>query len=166
MSQSLLGAVTGLYAAVQACFASTTAPDGSPVLALFGMPDQYQPQAMVAVLGAGGQHGVTRPTMGTNRSRELQIEIEVMFSVYVPGGQEAHGTCMTAIDTMIRQFEDYLRTSPNEKLGGACYDSWVSDIGALAPTIAYDPDSVQAGQPVPTGRVVETSTLVTAKIRY
>jgi hypothetical protein len=166
MTQSLLGAVTGLYAAVQACFASTVAPDGSPVLALFGMPDQYQPQCMVAVLGAGGQRGVTRPTMGTNRSRELMIEIEVMFSVYVEGGQEAHATCMTTMAALIRLFEEYMRTSPNEKLGGACYDSWVSDVGALAPTIAYDPDSVQAGQPVPTGRVVETSTVVTAKIRY
>lgn len=166
MSQSLVGALDGLYALCQSTYAASVAPgDGTPVYVSYGQPGQYEPQSIVAVMDVQGSQ-VTRPTLGTNRSRELQADMTVMFSVYTPGGNEAHKTSLDAVAVLIRLLEESIRLSPAEKLGGACYDSWVSAVQSIVGTVVYDPDSVAAGAPAPTGRVVEATVTVTAKIRY
>lgn len=162
MPQSLVGVLDGLYAACQTVYASTVAGDGSPVFVSLGDPGQYQPLAIVAVMDAAPSQNVTRPTLGTNRSRELAADISVMFSVYTPGGNEAHKTSLDLVATLIRQLEAYFQVSPNERMSDACRDSWVSGISGPTGSIVYDPNQTT----VPTGRVVEATATVTALIRY
>lgn len=166
MAESLMGTMDALYLACQTIYASTKAADGSPVFVSFGDPGQYQPDAIVAVMNGGTSQPIARPTLGTNRSRELPLEVAVMFSVYTPGGPEVYQTSLDAVTSMVRQLEDYLRISPNERLGGACRDSWVSALAGPTGTVVYDPASVQGQSPVVTGRVVEATATVTALIRY
>jgi hypothetical protein len=162
VTQSLVGVLDGLFAACQAAFLNSVAADGSPVAVFLGDPGQYQPQAIVAVTDCGPSQQVTRPTLGPSRSRELAAEVSVMISVYTPGGNEAHSMSLDQVATLIRLLEDYIRTSPNEKLGGACYDSWVSAVAGPVGSVAYDP----AQTDVATGRTVDATVTVTARIRY
>lgn len=165
MGQTLVGVLDGWYAAAQACFAASTAPDGTPVLVSFGQPGQYEPNAIVAVMDCVSSP-ISRPTLGTQRSRELLLDTTITFSVYVPGGNEAAQPAADSLSKLIRLFEEYVRLSPNEKLGGACYDSWISGIQGITGSVAYDPESVAAGSPAPMGRVYEAPITGTAKIRY
>lgn len=165
MAQSLTGTLDGLYAACVACYASSTAPDGSPVLVSYGDPGQYQPNAIVAVMDVQPSQ-IARPTLGTNRSRELALDATVMFSVYTAGGNEAHQSSLDSVTNLVRLLENYLRVQGNEQLSGGCRDSWVAAINGPNGTVVYDPESVAAGSPAPTGRVVEATATVTALIRY
>lgn len=165
MAQSLVGTLDGLYAACVACYATSTAPDGSPIYVSYGDPGQYQPNGIVAVMNCTNSP-IARPTLGTNRSREMSLETQVMVSVYTPGDQTAHQTSLDSVTTLVRLLENYLRVAGNENLSGGCRDSWVSAIEGPVGTVVYDPDSVQAGSPAATGRVVEATATVTALIRY
>jgi len=165
MTQTLIGVMTGVYTACQSLYASSTAPDGTPVLVSFGDPGQYQPSAIVAVMDVQPSQ-IARPTLGTNRSRELACELSVLFSVYTPGGPEAYAPCLTSVTALELALENYLRVSPNESFGGTCRDSWISAISGPTGSIAYDPESVRAGTPSVMGRVVELTATLTALIRY
>lgn len=166
MAQSLTGTLDGLYALCVSTYAASTAPgDGSPVLVSYGQPGQYEPQAIVAVMDVQPST-VTRPTLGTQRSRELALDVSVMFSVYTPGGNEAHVICLDAVANLIRLLENSIRVQGAETLSGGCRDSWVSGINGPTGQVVYDPESVQSGSPVPSGRVVEATATVTALIRY
>jgi hypothetical protein len=162
MVQSLTGVLDGLYAACQVAYIDSTADDGSPVAVYMGDPGQYQPQAIVAVTDCGPGQQIGRPTLGTSRSRELICETLIMISVYTPGGNEAHKSSLDQVTDLVRRFEDHIRVSPNEKLGGACYDSWVSALAGPVGSVAYDP----AEPTIVTGRTVDATMTVTAKIRY
>ncbi len=162
MAQSLVGVLDGLYAACLSAYASSVAADGSPVAVFLGDPGQYQPQAIVAVTDCAPGQQVTRPTMGTSRSREMQVETSVMISVYTPGGDEAHKTSLDQVATLIRILEEYLRTSPHEKLGGACYDSWVSALAGPVGSKVGDVDDPS----IVIGRTVDATVNVTARVRY
>jgi len=160
MAQSLLGVMDNLYAACKTIYATSKAPDGTEVLVSYGAPGNYLPNAIVAVMDAAPSQPVSRPTIGANRSRDMQAEIAVMFSVYVPGGNEAHQSALNCVLTLLRALETYFQTSPNEHLNGACRDAWVSSIAGPAGSVTKDQ------QDNATGRVVEATAYVTALIRY
>lgn len=164
MPQSIAGVVTNLHAACVALYAATSGTDDQPVLVTLGQPGQYQPNAIVAI-GMDMRLPITRPTMGTGRSREQTAEIDVVVSVYVPGGEEGQATAIAAALALQAQLETYLRTSPNESLSGACRDSWVS-AAQLANSVAYQQFDDPSSTPVPTGRITEITLTVTAAIRY
>ena len=67
---------------------------------------------------------VTRPTMGTNRSREETVETDVTFSVFMPGADEAQRDATERAYAMALQLDERLRSAPNEALSGACRDAW------------------------------------------
>lgn len=164
MTQSIAGAVVNLHAACVALYAGTTGTDNQPVLVTLGQPGQYQAYAIVAV-GMDLRLPVTRPTMGTGRSREQEAEIDVLASVYVPGGEEAQATAIAAALDLQEQLETWLRTSPNESLSGACRDSWVSN-ARIEPAIAWQQFDDPQTPPVAIGRVATNTITVTARIRY
>lgn len=166
MTASLMGTMDALYTACGTIFVASTAPDGSPVYVSYGDPGQYQPSAIVAVMDCGQSQNVDRPTLSTNRTREMVAEISVLFSVYTPGGPEAYQPSLDSCTALVRLLEDYFRVSPNEHLGGACRDAWVSAISGPTGSIAYDPQSMQESAPAVMGRVVEATATVTAIIRY
>lgn len=164
MAQSIAGVLTNLHAACVALYATTLGSDGQPVLVSPGQPGQYQPHAILAV-GMELRLPITRPTMGTGRSREQTAEIDVVASVYVAGGDEAQSTANAAALALQAQLETYLRTSPNETLSGACRDSYVSN-ARLEPAVAWQQLDGPNSTPVAAGRVATNTITVTALIRY
>jgi hypothetical protein len=155
MAQSVTAAWDALLAA---CGTLYTA-QGTLVSA--GDPGNYSPDLIVAVMGVTAP--VTRPTMGTGRSRDERVTIQVLFSAYVHGGIEAQQPANQAAWAASDQLITYLRTSPNEKLGGTCYDSHVSR-RVMTPEIAWESiDGLPA--PVASGRVATVDASVEVWIR-
>ena len=158
MVQSIAGVLDGLYASFGTIFAGSVGTDKSPVLVSFGDPGQYQPSAIVAIMDT--TTAISRPTMGTNRSREMAADVTVVISVYTPGDESAQQVSTDCAFGLLTVLESSLRTSPNERLGGSGRDAWVSKADPIA-TVATDPASG-----APTGRVTEIHVVVTAVIRY
>jgi hypothetical protein len=164
MVQSIGSVVTNLIAACTTLYASTKGTDDFPVLISFGPPGKYQPNVIVAV-GMDIRMPIARPTISTNRSREMASEIDIVFSVFVPGDEDSMPIATAAAFSLFSQLETYLRVSPNEGLGGACRDSWLS-IASLVPRVAYQSNTDPNVPPVPVGRVVSLTATLTALIRY
>ena len=158
MAQSIAGVLDALYTSFGTIFASSVGTDNAPVLVSFGDPGQYQPSAIVAIMDTTTQ--ISRPTMGTIRSREMAADVSIIISVYTPGDESAQQVSTDAAFGLLTLLEQNLRTSPNERLGGASRDAWVSKADPVA-TVAVDPASN-----APTGRVTEIHVTVTAHIRY
>lgn len=164
MAQSISGTITNLFAACKTVFANTTGTDGDPVLVSLGTPGKYQPNGVVAV-AMDVRAPIDRPTMGTNRSREMAAEIDILFSWFVPGDEDSQLLATAGALAAFSQLETYLRTSPNEALGGACRDSWAS-VANFAQLVAYQPDEDPTQPAHPVGRLAMLTATVTALIRY
>lgn len=161
MTQTVKGTRAALYTACKnTIYAASVDGRGAPVLVTYGRPGSYQADYIVAV-GMGTRQPITRPTLGTNRSRQKDVEIDVIVSVYVPGTEVAQQTASEACDDLTELLDTYLRTSPNETLGGACFDSWVSNIDGPVPDVVTNPETKAV-----TGRIAESVVTVTARIRY
>jgi hypothetical protein len=158
MAQSIAGVLDALYTSIAAIFAGSIGPDTAPVLVSFGDPGSYQPSAIVAIMDTTTQ--ISRPTLGPNRSREMAAEVSVIISVYAEGDESTQQVSTDAAFALLTLLEQNLRTSPNERLGGASRDAWVSKADPIA-TVATDPESG-----APTGRVTEIHVIVTTLIRY
>lgn len=160
MTQSTSAVRAALLAGCETLFADETDTNGAPVLVCLGEPGSYQPDYIVAVAMATRQP-VTRPTMGTSRSRERMAEVDVVFSTYVAGDEAASVSAADACESLVDAFETWIRTKPNEALGGACTDAWVSNI---------DGPRIQAARAIEgsgvTGRVAESVVTITTRIRY
>jgi hypothetical protein len=166
MTQSIAGTIAGLFSACQTLYAAQAAGDGSPVYVCLGHPGSYQPAEFVGV-AMDVREPIARPTMGTNRSREKTAEIDVVISVFVPGmipdDVSPSGTQVDALNracALSDSLEAYFRVAGNETFGGACRESWVSNIAGPAMGELAD----KAGHPI--GRVAELTLTVTAAIRY
>ena len=158
MAQSIAGVLDAMLASFTTIFAGSVGTDGSPVLVSFGDPGQYQPSAIVAIMDTTTQ--ISRPTLGPNRSREMAADVSIIISVYTAGDESSQQVSTDAAFALLTVLEQNLRTSPNERLGGASRDAWVSKADPVA-TVAVDPASG-----APTGRVTEIRVTVTALIRY
>jgi hypothetical protein len=150
MAQSVTAVWTNLYAVCQSLFPP-------PVLVSFGDPGAYQPDVIVAVMG--GQIPVARPTMGTNRSREKTVTMDVIISVFVAGGDPSQTSAWTTAQAMSDLLEAYFRTSPNETLSGACREAWVTN---TAPVFSNARDAATGNQ---TGSICDITVTITAAVR-
>jgi hypothetical protein len=164
MTQSLGATIDNLYAACVTLYASTTGSDGQPVLVSLGNPGQYQPNAIVAI-ATEIRSPITQPTMGTPRSRATVAEIDVVMSVFVPGGEDEQIVAFDAAFALQAQLETFLRTSPNERLSGACRNSFVSG-SRCVPVTTYQKSDDPNRDPVPIGRVAQNTVTVSVEIRY
>lgn len=164
MPQSVDGFVTALKAACDTIYSNTKDELDAPTQVVVSQPGQYQANYIVAVATAIRQQ-IIRPTMGSNRSRESMVEVDVVISIYVPGDETVQATANSRALSMQGQLETYLRTAPNETLGGACRDSYVSG-ASLQPDIAFQALDDPNVAPAPTGRIAENTVTVTAFIRY
>jgi hypothetical protein len=157
-TQSLAGVIAAIRSSFTSLYAGQVGTDGTPVLVSDGNPGQDEPSAIVAVMDVNGP--ITRPTLGTNRSREIHAEVTVIISVYTPGDESAQPLSTDCALGLLTVLEQYLRTSPQERFGGACRDAWVSDI-KMHPEVAVD---ATTGDPA--GRVTTIETTMTAVVRY
>jgi hypothetical protein len=160
MTQSARAFRNNLFAAAQGLYAGVRDTTDAPPLVCLGAPGTYQPNTIIAV-GLSIAETVTRPTMGTTRSRERQVDISVTFSVYVPASDQDQANALDTCDGLIDTLEQYVRTSPNEKFSGATRDAWVSAIDGPNAAVVTNPNSNQAA-----GRVAEAIVIVTGFCRY
>lgn len=159
MTQSIKASVAGLLAACESMYADLEDPNGGKVLVCEGLPGAYQPDAVVMV-GTEVRQSITRPTMGTSRSREIRAEIDVEIDVYVPGSETSQVTATDMAHDMVELLDAHFRTSPDETLDGGCRDAWVSAVRGPIPSVATD-----AGANA-TGRIATAVCTVTALIRH
>jgi hypothetical protein len=144
MSQSIAAARDALFTALVALYAAENDTSGSPTLVSYGKPGNYQTQQIIAVMDT--RRPVVRPTMGTNRSRRSPAEIDVIYSIFVPGAEVAQQTASDACDHLVGLLETYFRTAPNERLGGACRDAYVMNVDGPQPEIVATKSGGVAGR--------------------
>jgi hypothetical protein len=112
---------------------------------------------------------ITRPTLSPNRTRDQEAGIECLISVFVPGDEDAQATATAAALALLSQMETFFRTSPNERLSGACRDSWVSG-GEVTSQVVYQKQQPNEQNPtppdLPVGRAAAINVTVNADIRY
>ena len=130
----------------------------APSLASYGAPGTYQPDEIVAVMGQ--RFEVTRPTMGTGRSREEAVETDVVFSVFVPGAEEAQRAATERAYAMSLELDDHFRVAPQETLGGACREAWTTRGELVESRVTASPKSGNVA-----GRVAELTVTVTTLAR-
>ncbi len=160
MTQSVKASRAGLFTVCKTLFAATVDGYGAPVLVTYGPPGVNQPNYVVAV-GMATRQPITRPTMGTGRSRDTHADIDIVISAYIPGDETVQQAACEAADDLSAAIETYFRTQGNETLGGGCRDAWVSNIDGPIPAVAVHPESNAI-----TGRVGQSTVTVTAAIRY
>ena len=94
-----------------------------PTLVCWGPPTSYQPADIVSVGGQVIEFGAA--PMATTRPREEIVQTAVTFSSFTASEQQA---------ATVRAFElydvlaDHFKTGPNETLGGACREAFVSGL--------------------------------------
>lgn len=130
----------GVMAAVVALL-PTLYPDDE-VLVCYGAPGSYQPDIIISL---GDVRTIsTRPVHGTARPREETSELDLTFSVYQAGDESVQVLVMQKAYELRNTFADHFKTKPNETLGGACREAWVTG-DDYTPDVAInpaDPDTV------------------------
>lgn len=120
-------------------------------------PGTYMPTVIIAV-GTDVRQPIERPTLGPNRSREIDAEIDIVISVAIPGNATAARTARHTAAAAADLLALYFRQSGNETLAGSCREAWVSRQVGPKVTRAEDDEGVW-------GRVAEITATVKAKIR-
>lgn len=155
MPQSVSGSWDALFAVLQGMFS------GAGQLVCAGAPGEYQPDLIVSMMGVRGP--ITQPTMGTNRSRDKRITIDVVISSYVAGGEEAQQLANQNGWAAADLIEGHFRVSPNERLGGACYNAF-AEVEDMDPSVAWE-RLAGVDDPVPAGRVCTITMQISVWIR-
>lgn len=155
MAQSVSGSWDAIFAALQGMFTG----DGKLVCA--GPPGEYQPDLIVAMMGI--RTPITQPTMTPSRTRDKRISVDVWISSFVAGGEEAQQLANQNGWAAADQIEAWFRVSPNERLGGACYNAYV-DVEDMDPSVAWE-RIAEVPDPVPVGRVCTIALQVQVWIR-
>lgn len=113
-------------------------------LTSYGEPGMDMPDDIAAVMGS--KSTVDRPTAGgASRSREEQVEHEIILSAYVAGDDVQQAATERAFE-MLDALQDYLRTRGNETLGGVVRDSWVSAYEELPEKVFHPTDGWVTGR--------------------
>lgn len=160
MPQSVVGSMDALYAVLQQLYAT---PNTSVVVVL-GDPGVYQADLIVSLLEM--REPRTRPTAGPGRSRDLMVEIDVLFSQFAAGGDEVQKTVVDLAHAAADQLEAYFRVGGNEKLSGNCYDAFVST-ASVRPYVVWSEEKLGDGSTisVAVGRACDITDTVTVRVR-
>jgi len=126
---------------------------GQEVLVCYGQPGSYQPDIIISL--GDVRTLITRPVSGTNRPREEASELDITWSVFVAGDETQQVVAQDLAYGLRNTFADYFKTKPNETLGGACREAWVSG-DTYEPATSVDPET---GDPV--GRVATLTSVLT-----
>lgn len=138
----------------------------APTLVLYGPSGTDLPDEIVGLRGSRVPQ-ITRPVSTPTRTREEDVETEVVFSIWTEdatGGDDQR--IYERAFTLFGLLADYFKTKPNETLGGACREALVTsydDQGGVTTSYADDPDT--PGAVIPNGRLIELVAVVTSKAR-
>lgn len=175
--QTIDGVIEGIFSMLGTVFGLTedstlgvwSGPiNGIQAVACEGQPGSYQPDIIIAVgydgTSSGITQAITRPTMGTNRSREIAVEIKVTISVFVAGADVAATTARRALNALSEPIAIYFRTAPQETLTvngvQSCREAYLSNIDGPHLSVATDPTD---GAVI--GRFADSTLTITAFIR-
>lgn len=139
--------------------------NGNPAVMYEGDPGAYQPEVLIAVAydgltGTPIQQAITRPTLGTNRSREIAVEVKTLYSVQQLGDESARRVARQAVDAMTEQVSLYFRVPPQEILSNSCREAFVTGIDGPRVSTSFDPNTGLV-----TGFFAESVVTITAFIR-
>ncbi|MHA7292623.1 hypothetical protein [Arthrobacter sp. HLT1-21] len=119
------------FQAVRTLFSAD--PDTRGVLVCFGMPGTYEPDDIISFERITERQDAA--TMGTNRSREEVITLDVLISCYRGGGPEMEQVCSARAYQLLRLIEQHARQT-DTTIGGSvrhCFlQSHESDGATLA----------------------------------
>jgi len=166
MPQSVNGVFDGLWAALVTMYGTTTDPElgtqnamweDHPLVLVEGAPSVTVPDIIIS-MGTDARGSITRPTLGTPRSRETVLEIDVVISVAIGGDERVQGPARALAYELLEPLLEWFRVHGQETLGGACRDSFVT---------------ATPGQPYPAttaegsiyGRAYDITATVTAYVR-
>jgi len=125
----------------------------SQVLVSFGHPGQNQPDDIVGFLDVRTEQDPA--TLGTNRSREEVLELDVLVSCYRGGGPEVEKTVSDAAYGLLALLENYVRTT-DTTVGGTVRECFLIRTSSEGRT---DPNEIAKG------RTIEISATFQARAR-
>lgn len=130
-----------------------------PVVVSYGLPGAHIPDEIIVV---GDQNvEVGRPTMGTARSREEVVETVVTVSIYRTGDETVQQVATERAWEVFDSLSQWFRTKPNETLGGACREAWVTS-GALVESVVHEQGTEDGDDLYPMGRAADLTVVVTS----
>jgi len=138
-----------VYEAARALWAESD-PD---VLVSFGHPGQSQPDDIVGLMDIRSQQDPA--TIGSNRSREEILELDVLVSIYRGGGPEAEIACTARGYELLGALEVLVR-STDTTLGGVVRECFL---------IGHTSDGSTDPAVLAKGRVIEITATFQAKAR-
>lgn len=155
MAQSLTGSWDQLLAVLVALFPAAVVTSGDP--------GEYTNDLIVTLLELRAP--ISQPVSSPTRPREKVAEVDVLFSAFVAGGEEAQQPANQAAWVAADAFENHFRTKPNEELNGSCRSCFVTSVH-LRPYIYWVTED-NAGVPVDVaaGRVCDITSTVTIHVR-
>lgn len=136
-----------------ALFAQLGSLYSSPVQVCFGHPGTYLADDIVSVAGVRSRQDVS--TMSPQRTREEELDVDVVFSSYRGGGPEVQQVVTERAYALLALLEDYLKTT-DYTLGGTVRLARVTSHDLAE---SDDPDVLAAG------RVAEITATVTCQVR-
>jgi len=127
--------------------------DGQRVLVSFGTPGTWEPDEIVAV--GRVSESQDQATMGTNRSREEVIELEVVISVARGGGPEMERVCSDRCYEILRLIERHFRMD-DVTVGGTVRECFLK---------SHDSAGATAEELLAHGRVIDITAIFEARNR-
>ncbi|MHA7275364.1 hypothetical protein ACX80O_02355 [Arthrobacter sp. Hz1] len=121
------------FESVKASFAADVATEN--VLVSFGQPGTFEPDDIVSFERVTERQDPA--TMGTNRSREEVLTLDVIISCYRGGGPEQEQVCSARAYDLLRRIEIYARKT-DTTIGGAvrhCFLQSHESDGATLPEL-------------------------------
>lgn len=110
------------------------------VLVSFGHPGNAKPDDIVGFMDVRSQQDPAN--LGTNRSREEVIELDVLFSIYRGGGAEQEVVCTDRAYYLLGQLENFVRVT-DTTVGGTVRHCFLISHTSDGST---DPDVLAAGR--------------------
>lgn len=129
------------------------APDTADVLVAPGMPGTFQPDEIVSVTRLQVEHDFA--TMGTNRSREETLRVDVVFSCLFGGGGEQELPAQERAFELLGHIEQHIRMN-DVTLGGVVRQCFLTSVE----TDGQTPEEYMAQ-----GRGVDVTATFTARNR-
>lgn len=139
------------YEAIKTLFAGD--PETEHVYVVYGQPANYQPEDIVAF--GRLTTGQDAATLGTNRSREETLTLDVIVSCFRGGSEDAEIVTAERAYDLLRRIEHYARME-DTTLGGIVRTCVLS---------SHESEGATPEETLDEGRVTEVAATFTAKAR-
>lgn len=153
LTQATLGLAfkSAFYEAIKALFAGD--PDTEHVYVVFGQPATYNPDDIVSFGRITA--GQDAATMGTNRSREESLTLDVTVSCFMGGGEESEIASAQRAYELLRRIEHYVRMT----------DTTLGGVVRMCVLTSHESEGATPEEIISEGRVTEVVATFAARAR-